>query len=86
MDRNTQGYAYRTVFYHKTKGPLATKWDAQLNTGYMYAVIPDELRNQNQEAIEKMIALGREIIPIADGKEVNKGSVLDEFKELIKTN
>lgn len=52
----------------------------------MYAVIPDELRDQNQEAIEKMVALGKEIIPVADGKEVNKGSVLDKFKELLKTN
>lgn len=86
MDRNTQGYAYRTVFYHKTKGPLATEWDAQLNTGYMYAVIPDDLRDQKQETIEKMVALGKEIIPVADGKEVNKGSVLDKFKELLKTN
>jgi hypothetical protein len=85
MDRNTQGYAYRLVFYHKTKGALATEWDARINTGYMYAVIPEPLRNNTQEFISKMIDLGKEIVPGQDGKEVSKGTVLDKFKDLIKT-
>jgi hypothetical protein len=85
MDRNTQGYAYRLVFTHKDKGPLATPWDAKINTGYVYAVVPEELRRRDQEYINKAIDLAKEVVAVADGKEVNKGAVLDKFKDLIKT-
>lgn len=86
MDRNTRGYAYRFVFYHKTKGPLATEWEAKLNTNYMFAVIPDEIRNNNKQALDKMIELGKDIISPPDGKEIKAGSILDKFEDLIKTN
>ncbi|MBK8556254.1 MAG: hypothetical protein IPL65_11030 [Lewinellaceae bacterium] len=86
LDKNTQGYAYRMVFYHKTKGALATDWDARINTGYMYAVIPEELRNNDQLAINAMIEMGKEVLASPNGKEVNTGKVLDRFKDLIKTH
>ena len=78
MDRNTHGYAYRFVFFHKDLGPLATDWDAQVNTGYLYAVIPEELRDRKKEVIEKMVELGQEV---AGNAKV--GDVLDKFKDLI---
>ncbi|MFZ2899979.1 MAG: hypothetical protein WA004_15235 [Saprospiraceae bacterium] len=81
MDKNTKGYASRTVFYHKTKGPLATEWDAHLNTGYIYAVIPEKLRNGDEAFIDKMMELGKDIItPPPGGKE----KILDQFRDLIK--
>ncbi len=83
MDRNTQGYAYRMIFYHKKKGQLATDWDARINTGYMYAVIPDELRNG---FLEEMIERGKEILRGADGQIIKEDSVLDQYKDLIITN
>ena len=86
LDKDTQGYAYRLIFYHKTKGPLATKWDAELNTGYMFAVIPEELRNEDEKKLDLMIEMGKEVIRGAEGKEVRSGKVLDQFKDLIKTN
>lgn len=78
MDRNTQGYAYRYVFFHKDHGPLATPWDAKINTGYLYAVIPEELRNPRREVIEEMVALGKEVLD-----DEKAAGVLDKFKDLI---
>ncbi len=78
MDRNTHGYAYRYVFFHKDHGPLATDWDAQTNTGYLYAVIPEELRDRRQEVIDKMVELGKDVAGNA-----SVGDVLDKFKDLI---
>ena len=81
LDRNTGGYAYRYVFFHEDHGPLATPWEAKLNTGYLYAVIPEELRNQDLEIIEDMIEMGK---VIAEGGEASE--VLDRFKDVIITN
>ncbi|TXF90277.1 hypothetical protein FUA23_07090 [Neolewinella aurantiaca] len=78
MDRNTQGYAYRYVFFHEDHGPLATPWDAKINTGYLFAVIPEELRDRKQETIDEMVELGK---AVAGGEQA--GDVLDKFKDLI---
>ncbi len=78
MDRNTQGYAYRYVFFHQDHGPLATPWDAKINTGYLFAVVPEELRDRRKETIDEMVELGKAV--------VNKDKVedvLDKFKDLI---
>lgn len=85
MDRNTNGYAYRLIFTHKTKGNLATKWEAKMNTGYVYAVIPDEIRNNLKTYIDEAINRARDFMGAADGKEA-KNTVLDQFKDLIKSN
>lgn len=78
MDRNTQGYAYRYVFFHEDHGPLATPWDAKINTGYLYAVIPEELRDRKKETIDEMVELGKAVA----GND-KAGNVLDKFKDLI---
>ncbi len=85
MDRDTDGYAYRLIFFHKNKGQLATEWDAKLNTGYMYAVIPEQLRNNDPTFIQQMADEGKNAMRTKDGREVVKG-VLDQFKDLIKKN
>lgn len=84
MDRNTNGYAYRLIFTHKTRGNLATKWEAKMNTGYAYAVVPDELRNNLKTYIDEAINRAKDFLGTGDGKEA-KGTVLDQFKDLIKT-
>ncbi len=78
MDRNTQGYAYRYVFFHEDHGPMATPWDAKINTGYLFAVIPEELRDRKKETIEEMVELGKAVA----GKDKVE-DVLDKFKDLI---
>ena len=48
-DAETPGYAYRLVLNHKEKGKLALDWDAKVNDDYVYAVIPDKLKNNDNE-------------------------------------
>ncbi len=87
MDKNTQGYAYRLVFTHKTKGVMAMDWESKINTNYIFAVVPDELRKGNEEFIEKAIEAGKAVMGGGDGKEADESSkVLDKFKDLIFTD
>lgn len=88
MDKNTQGYAYRLVFSHQSKGVLAMPWEASINTNYVFAVVPEELRKEDPTFLEQAIAAGKTILGGAgDGKEVKEGQgVLDKFKDLIITN
>ena len=85
MDRNTQGYAYRLVFTHKESGPLATEWDAKINTDYIYAIIPKALRAKDPTILEKMIEAGK-IITQTDGTGAvsKEQKVLDKFKKAIE--
>lgn len=78
MDRDTRGYAYRFVFSHEEHGTLATPWEGKINTGYLFAVIPEELRDRKKEVIDEMVELGK---AVAGGSDT--GDVLDKFKDLI---
>jgi hypothetical protein len=88
MDKNTQGYAYRLVFTHQRKGVLAMPWEAKINTSYVFAVVPDELREGDESFIEKALEEGKKALSqYGDGKEVKKGQeALDKFKDILITN
>jgi hypothetical protein len=84
MDRNTQGYAYRYIFTHKESGPLATEWDAKVNTDYIYAIIPKALRVKDQTILDKMIEAGKIITTMDTKGNISKEQqVLDKFKKVI---
>jgi hypothetical protein len=84
MDRNTQGYAYRYIFTHKESGPLATEWDAKVNTDYIYAIIPKALRAKDQTVLDKMIEAGKIITTMDTKGNISKEQqVLDKFKKVI---
>ncbi len=86
-DRNTQGYAYRLVLTHKEKGKMALDWDAKINDDYLYASIPEELRNQDPNFMNKIAAAAKTIfVPSSDGAIPIANQILDRFSELIKTN
>ncbi|MEZ4824910.1 MAG: hypothetical protein R3C61_01250 [Bacteroidia bacterium] len=88
MDKNTRGYAYRLIFTHKEKGPMVTDWEAKINTDYIFAVVPEQLRKGDQSFIDQMLERGKQIV--AGGSrdaEVQDGQkVLDKFKDVITTN
>jgi len=84
LDKDTQGYAYQLVLNHKdsSKGKMAFGWDAKINDDYVYASIPEDLKNENTDFIDKAIDAAKVIIK--EG-EVNKNaSILDRFKSVIK--
>jgi hypothetical protein len=85
MDRNTRGYVYRLVFNHQTEGKLALPWSARISDNYVYAVIPDELRDKTSEVFVKAVDAGKTIVaPSSDGK-VTTDKVLDQFKDVLTT-
>lgn len=88
MDTNTQGYAYRLVFTHKTKGVMAMPWESRINTNYIFAVVPEELRKGDENFIEKAIEAGKVILAESgDGKEVEDSvKVLEKFKDVVMNN
>ncbi len=83
-DRNTQGYAWRLVLTHKEKGKMALDWDSKVNDDYVYATIPEELRNNDPSFMEKVLQQGKQILLPENEAEVQKGDqVLDRFKDVI---
>jgi hypothetical protein len=84
MDRNTQGYAYRLVFHDKDLGPIATDWDAKINTDYMYATIPKQIRNKDQNWIKMGLEAAKVLVTVDETGAVSKDQqVLDKFRKII---
>lgn len=84
LDKNTQGYAYRLVFTHKKKGVLAMPWEAKINTDYIFAVIPDELREGDEDFFDKAIEAGKVMFSGRGDKEIDEGQkILDKFKDVL---
>jgi hypothetical protein len=83
MDRNTRGYVYRLVFNHTKEGKLALPWSVKINDNYVYAVIPDELKDKSSAIFTTAVENAKTIIaPGADGK-VKIDKILDSFKEVL---
>jgi hypothetical protein len=86
MDRDTRGYVYRLVFNHTSEGKLALPWSVKINDNYVYAVIPDELKDKTSAIFNTAIEAAKTIIaPGADGK-VKADKILDSFKEILGIN
>jgi hypothetical protein len=86
VDRDTQGYAYRMVFTHKTEGKLALDWSAKINDGYVYASIPEQFNDKTSAIFQKAAEAGK-VIAAGTGSEkvVQKGTeVLEKFKDIYK--
>ena len=84
-DNDTKGYAYRLVFNHTSKGKLALDWEAKINDNYVYATIPDALKDENSEIFKKAVEAGKTIVASStDNTQVVNAtnSVLDLFKDI----
>lgn len=84
-DNDTKGYAYRLVFNHTSKGKLALDWEAKINDNYVYATIPDALKDENSEVFKKAVEAGKTVISATseNSKVVDAtNSVLDLFKDI----
>lgn len=83
-DRNQQGYAYRLVLTHKEKGKMALDWDAKINDNYVYASIPEKLREQDPDYLNKIIKAADVVMATEDDGQIKKGSeILDKFKNIL---
>jgi hypothetical protein len=83
MDRDTRGYVYRLVFNHTKEGKLALPWSVKINDNYVYAVIPEELKDKSSAIFTTAVENAKTIIaPGTDGK-VKIDKILDSFKEVL---
>ncbi|MFD0861688.1 hypothetical protein ACFQ1M_05685 [Sungkyunkwania multivorans] len=84
-DRDTRGYAYQLVLTHKERGKMVLDWDAKVNDDYVYATIPQELKDEDPDYLEKVIKAGEAILkPGADGQVSKAAGILEKFKDVIK--
>ena len=84
-DREIQGYAYRYILTHKEKGKMVLDWDAKVNDNYVYASIPQELKDEDPDYLDKIIKAGEAVLkPASDGEVSDAAKVLDKFKNVIK--
>jgi hypothetical protein len=83
-DRDQQGYAYRLVLTQKEKGKLALDWDTKINDDYVYASIPDKLKNNDPDYLNKAINAAEVITASGTDGEVTKGNeILNKFKDVL---
>lgn len=78
IDENTNGYAYRLVITHKSKGKFALPWEVKMSDDYIYTTIPEELADSESEIYKEAKQEAQDIASKA------KEKVLDQFEELFK--
>ena len=83
-DRDQQGYAYRLILTHKEKGKMALDWDAKINDDYVYATIPDELKENDEDFIDKAVKAADALLKPTTEGEVKANSVLSKFKDVLE--
>ncbi len=88
MDKGTEGYAYRFIFTHKRKGVMAMPWEYKINTDYIFAVVPQELYEEDETFIAQALEAGKTILRGNRGdKEIDdEEAILDKFADVLKTN
>ncbi|MDZ4710511.1 MAG: hypothetical protein SH818_19080 [Saprospiraceae bacterium] len=85
VDRNSQGYAYRLVFHDKDLGPLATPWEAKINTDYIYATLPKELREKKQDWIKTALNAASAMVGTGENGKISKEQqILNKFKQVLE--
>ncbi len=85
VDRNNQGYAYRIVFHDKELGPLATPWEAKINTDYIYATLPKELKDKKQDWIKMALNAASVITATGENGKISKEQqILNKFKQVLE--
>ena len=83
-DRDQTGYAYRFIINHKEEGKLATPWEAKINDDYVYAVIPDKLREKDREWLKIAKEAANVLLePGPDGTVKPGEMILGKFKDVL---
>ncbi len=87
-DRDTQGYMYRYILTHKEKGKMVvppTKWEEKVNDDYVYATIPQELKDEDPDYLDMAVKAGEALLkPGKNGKVTKAAQILDKFKDVLK--
>jgi len=55
VDRDAMKYDYQITWHHKTEGRMEQPWVRSVSDGYIYCVIPDDLRTRIMRKLEEAI-------------------------------
>lgn len=80
-DKDTKGYVYRLVFNHTEEGKLILPWSSKINDNYVFATIPEDLKDKTSSLFEQAKKLGKET-SIKEGKIPAADTIIDTFKEI----
>lgn len=81
-DPTVEGYAYRLIYYTTEGERLATDWKPKRNDWFVYAAVPDELKDKTTETFKKALDAGKVLVDAANGK-VSGDTVLDKFSDVL---
>lgn len=84
-DKDTRGYIYRLILTPKGGDKLVLSWESKINDDYVYAVIPEELRDRESELFKAAVDLGKTILTPKEGEVSKVDSILENFKEIFAT-
>jgi len=78
------GYAYRFIINHKEQGKLATNWEAKINDDYVYASVPEELREKDMAWLKAAKDAANILLqPGPDGTIKPGQGILGKFKDIL---
>ena len=84
-DKDTRGYVYRLILTHKRAGKLVLPWESKINDDYVYAVIPEELRDEESGVFQTALQTAREMMAPTtqqEGEVAQGQTVLEGFAEI----
>ena len=84
-DKDTRGYVYRLILTHKRAGKLVLPWESKINDDYVYAIIPEELRDEESSVFQTALQTAREMMAPTtqqEGEVAQGQTVLEGFAEI----
>lgn len=83
-DRDLDGYVYRVIYYTSDGERLATEWSPKLSDWFVFAAVPEALRDKTSEFFKKAADAGKVIAGVVQGGKVPSAeTVLDKFKDVL---
>jgi hypothetical protein len=83
-DRDLDGYVYRVIYYTSEGERLATEWSPKLSDWFVFAAVPEALRDKTSEFFKKAADAGKVIAGVVQGGKVPSAeTVLDKFKDVL---
>lgn len=83
-DRDLDGYVYRLIYYTSDGERLATEWSPKLSDWFVFAAVPEALRDKTSEVFKKAADAGKVVAGVLEGGKVPSAEkVLDKFKEVL---
>ena len=83
-DRDTRGYVSRLILTHKTEGKMVLPWESKINDDYVYAVIPEELKDKESQIFKAAVEMGK-VLTSEDGEVDKEDAVIEGFTEIFET-